>query len=53
MKPEFGHLVTFWFSTFMMFFRTTWHVVGHEALENAWQVDIKAYKFTVFERLFL
>jgi len=36
----------------MMFFRTTWHVVGHEALENAWQVVIKAYKFTVLESFF-
>ena len=41
----------FWFGTFVMLFRVTWHVVGHEALENEWYVSIKAYKFTIFEIL--
>ena len=35
-KTHFGCLVTFWFGTFTMFFRTTRRVVGHEAVENEW-----------------
>ena len=35
-EEHFGHLATFWFGTFVMLFRPTRHVVGHEALKNKW-----------------
>ena len=45
-EKHFGHLVTFWFSTFVILFHTT---IGHEALEYKLYIVGKAYKFTVFE----
>jgi len=33
-EKHFGRLATLWFSTFTMFFHSTRHVVGHEALKN-------------------
>jgi len=41
-KIDFGHLVTFWFSTFAMLFHATRCVVGNEALKNEWYVVMKA-----------
>ena len=44
--------MTLWFSTFVMLFCATRHVVGHEAHENEWHYVIKAYNFTCFEGFF-
>jgi len=50
-KKHIVHLATFWFSTFVMHFRITRCVVGHEVLKNKWYIVIKAYKFSVLEIL--
>ena len=42
-KHFFGHQVTFWLGTFVMPFRTTRCVIGHEALENEWYEQV--YRF--------
>ena len=44
-------LATFWFGTFVMLFRATRSLAGHETLEDEWYVVIKACKLTVFEIL--
>jgi len=35
-ETHFGHLATFWFSTFVILFRATRCVVHQEALKNEW-----------------
>jgi len=49
-EKHFGHLVTSWFSIFVMLFHTSRHVVGHdhENIEDDWYIVIKVYMFTIF-----
>ena len=45
MKTDFGSLVTFWFSTFVMLFRATRSLAGHE---NTQRGTVHCYKGLVY-----